>query len=212
LRDYTGVEFRSSLGANEKLTLNRLIYPKQNESIILVNNNDNYGGPYSKLNTNVNFSLAYDLFADTFLGRINQSHIFSIIYYKTIEYEYGRTFIIPFLNPNVIKINESTSSIWIRSGLVEYNEKTSIGTTLYGDLYRNFSLIGVFIGVTLLGIAFRFVNTYYYSPSIPKIIIYCSLFPFLIFSLEGTIDAYITNLFKFFISFLIIYLINLVKP
>jgi hypothetical protein len=210
LKPYIGIEFRSSLGHEEKITLLRYFFPKRGEGILAFNANSPVNEPYVQPSIKTNLSKIYDLYSDTFLGRINQSHIFAILISRSEKYRFSQTLIgaIPFAS-SFLNI-ESFDSIWIDSGLIDKSENTSIGTTIYGDLYRNFTLSGAVICIALLAISYKYFYLYFCNTeSVFRLIIYSSMFPFLIFALEGTLDSLLSMLSRFCLSFIIIYLINL---
>jgi hypothetical protein len=130
LKPYIGIEFRSSLGHEEKISFTRYIYPKSQESIKLFNANAPVNEPYVQPPIKTDISKIYDLYSDTFLGRINQSHIFSIIISQSEKYSFSQTLIesIPFAS-SFLNI-KSIDNIWIDSGLIDKSENTSIGKTI----------------------------------------------------------------------------------
>lgn len=209
LKPYIGIEFRSSLGHEEKLSFARYIYPKSQESIKIFNANAPVNEPYIQPSIKTDSSKIYDLYSDTFLGRINQSHIFSIIILQSHKYGFGQTIKDSFsLAPNSIP-TKPFDNIWVDTGLIDKSENTSIGTTIFGDLYRNFTLLGACLGIALLAITYKYFYLYFCNTeSVFRLIIYTSMFPFLIFVQEGTFDSMLVMLSKFILSFTFIYLVN----
>lgn len=210
LKYYLGIEFRSSLGHTEKLTLTRYLFPRDDESIKIFNANAPVYEPYVNPTIKLNIQKTYDLYVDTFLGRINQSHIFSVIYSKFDgNYYYGRTLLdwIPY--SSILMPKMEFDDIWIDSNIVDKTENTSIGTTLYGDMYRNFSFFGASFGIFLLAISYKYFYTIFFNTdSLFRTTIYCSCLPFLVFALEGTIDSLIVVVLKFSFAFSIIFICN----
>lgn len=210
LKYYLGIEFRSSLGHMEKLTLLGYFFPRDDEHIKIFNADSPANEPYVNPIIKLNIEKTYDLYADSFLGRINQSHIFSVIYTKfNGNYYYGKTLLdwIPY--SSIIMKKMEFDDIWIASNIIDKTENTSIGTTLYGDMYRNFSFLGASFGIFLLAILYKYFYTIFFNTdSLFRTTIYCSCFPFLIFALEGTIDSLIVVVLKFSFAFSVIYICN----
>lgn len=210
LKYYLGIEFRSSLGHMEKLTLIGYLFPRHDEHIKIFNADSPVNEPYVNPTIKLNIQKTYDLYADTFLGRINQSHIFSVIYSKFDgNYYYGRTLLdwIPY--SSILMPKMEFDDIWTASNIIDKTENTSIGTTLFGDMYRNFSFLGASFGIFLLAISYKYFYTIFFNTdSLFRTTIYCSCTPFLVFALEGTIDSLIVVVLKFSFAFSVIYICN----
>jgi type IV secretory pathway VirB2 component (pilin) len=115
-----------------------------------------------------NFSSNFANFtSNSVFSRIDQSIVFSRIIEMDEPFLYGRSFLNFFISlgpPRFIwedkPVISEGSDFGHRSGLLAPDVKSTVGVTMVGDLYMNFGLAGVILGMFLIGIFFRFIYEY----------------------------------------------------
>lgn len=103
-------------------------------------------------------------FLDSTVGRIRQSHIFTAIVESQRGFEYGRTLldlplkVVPprFWSGLKANIVSDGNRLGRELGIVG-DQLTGIGPTLPGDLYLNFGLVGIVVGMFLFGMLYRYL-------------------------------------------------------
>ncbi len=171
-------------------------------------------GRYGQLNVNV--TNASDLTMDATVGRIGQLHIFSAVVEATNTYLYGKN--IPYIfnhlgvpNPiieKVVGVGPGTDFA-VKYG-ISTDVLTGVGATQMGDLYMNFGLYGIVLGMAVLGFLYRRIYDSHVAGAYPSgIFVYSILWVALLHGQEQTLSAaYGRALQLFLILFVIQFFIS----
>ncbi len=153
---------------------------------------------------------------DASVGRVGQLHVFSAVIENTDNYLYGRN--IPYLLnhlgvPNsliekIVGIGAGTEFA-IKYG-VSGDPLTGIGATQMGDLYMNFGLYGITLGMVVLGLLYKKIYDLHVAGAYPSgIFVYTLLWIVLLHGQEQTLSAaYGRALQLFLILFVIQFFIS----
>lgn len=153
------------------------------------------------------------LVIDSSIGRLGQSHIFTAIVDHAEQLLYGQGFLDFFRAFNITTLlghqprflndgNDFGKAI----GILRTNDViTGIGPTQIGDMYLNFGLLGVVIGMLLLGVLYRYLfENLVVTGSISGIMLYSILWIQIIHGFEDWVSlTYIRHIKILFVLFLI---------
>lgn len=169
---------------------------------------------------NIENSLTYaknagNLTFDSIFSRIDQFTVFSRIIEMDEPFLYGKPLLNFFISlgpPRFIWTNKPIISgggdFGHRSGLLAPSVKSTVGVTIVGDLYMNFGLAGIILGMFFMGMLFRLIYEYLIKRtdiSFSGVMIYSILWLNIIKGMEDWIAPVYAGLVKIFILLLIIH-------
>ncbi|MFA5098660.1 MAG: O-antigen polymerase [Candidatus Paceibacterota bacterium] len=169
----------------------------------------------------ISFFNTIGFLADSFFNRINQISVFSKVLNLPSDTAalYGSSFsnFLTTLGPprfiwkdKPLSVNSTGNNLAHELGIVSpADSRTSISPTVVGDLYINFGVWGIFLGMFLIGVAFRFIYDYLIeltNKSSSGLMIYSIFWVQIISGMEGWIAPVLAGLIKFFIILFIIHL------
>ncbi len=156
-----------------------------------------------------------NLTANSIFSRLNQSSVFFRIVEMDEHLLYGKSLLSFFISlgpPRFIWHNKPIISgggdFGHRSGLLAPNVKSTVGVTIIGDLYMNFRLTGIIVGMFILGILFRFIYEILMKKtnfSFSGIMIYAIVWLMIIKGMEDWIAPVYAGLVKTFLMLLLIH-------
>jgi len=157
--------------------------------------------------------------ADTFLTRINQSHIFSKVIGSNELGDYGRMisdFFVRLAPPRFIwknkplSLNAQGNEFGRKIGVLgDTDRMTSVSPAIIGDFYINFGLRGIILGMFLMGFLWRIIYVYFIkksSGSLSGILFYAVFWIEIVRGIEDWTAPVYAGLVKLFILLMIIHL------
>lgn len=156
--------------------------------------------------------------AESFLGRINQSVIFTKIIEKNEPPRYGESFKDFFISlgpPRILWaskpiISGDGNKLGHELGILNTDDTTtSIAPAIVGDWYMNFGVGGIIGGMLLVGMVWRGIWHYLipYSSSLSGVMMYSILWIQLIKGMEHSIAPLYAGVVKTFVLLLIVHLL-----
>jgi len=157
------------------------------------------------------------------LSRVNHSYVFSKIIEAEEPREYGKSFLSFFVSMGPPKfiwkskpaINADGNEFGRRIGVVTDDDfRTSIGRTYIGDLYLNFGVWGIIVGMFLLGALFRRIYMYLIvesGMSLSGVFIYSIVWLQLMRGLEDSIAPVFAGLVKILVVLIVIHFFVVAK-
>ena len=171
----------------------------------------------------INLSQAANSITKGFVGRMNQYDVFA----KTLETQetflYGKPFLKFFVSlgpPRFIWkdkpiITPDGNEFGRRIGVLKpYDFETSVGATVVGDLYMNFGLPGIILGMFLMGVLFRIFFEYLIKGtnySFSGILIYSIVWVRLMKGMENTIAPVYAGLVKIVVVLIVLHFLLVSK-
>lgn len=146
--------------------------------------------------------------ADSSLGRLAQAHVFALIVTNTNDYLHGRGFlhILSHFGASRDFVERISGVIpgdelWVRYGLVGLNKDgtptASITPTIMGDLYINFGLAGIVLGMFLVGVFVRRVYEFVEKEATPpRVFLYAMLWIFVLRGFEQSVATVVAQSIK----------------
>lgn len=159
-----------------------------------------------------------NLVSDSFLNRMDQSHIFFKIVESQEPLWYGKSladFFIILGPPRFIwkdkplSMNAYGNELGHRLGiLLPEDSQTSIGPTIVGDWYLNFGIIGIILGMFLMGAIFKVIYEYFIKETMASpsgVLFYSIIWIQVIKGMEEWISPVYAGLIKLLVIMLIIH-------
>jgi len=167
--------------------------------------------------SNITFKSIEQYSLDSSFSRLNQSKSIFNVFGKTDKFLYGRSLLNFFISlgpPRFIwkdkpVINASGNEFGRAYGIINPdNFQTSVGSTIIGDLYMNFGLWGIILGMLIIGALYRLIFDLFIrksDSSLSGVIIYSIFWIQIIKGTEDWIAPVWAGLVKLFIILLIIH-------
>lgn len=103
-------------------------------------------------------SVLSSLYSELRIGSINFNYIYNTFPQK-VNYQYGYTYLINFI---MLKPGEDPDfTIWLKNVLNLQFQGGGVTPTLIGELYINFGMVGIFIGMLVFGFLMRYMQELY---------------------------------------------------
>ena len=154
---------------------------------------------------------------DSSIGRINQSKIIFNVFEKTDKFLYGKSLLNFFISLGPPRFIWGNKPI-INAGGNEFGRKyeilspdnfqTSVGPTIVGDLYMNFGITGIALGMLFFGALFRVIFDSLINKtniSLSGVVIYSVFWIQIIKGFEDSIAPVWAGLVKLFVILLILH-------
>ncbi len=152
---------------------------------------------------------------NSIFSRLDQSVVFSKIVEMDEPLLYGKSLLNFFISlgpPRFIWHNKPIISgggdFGHRSGLLAPSVKSTVGVTIIGDLYMNFRLMGIIVGMFIFGILFRLIYEILIkktNSSFSGVMIYTIVWLMIIKGMEDWIAPVYAGLVKTFLMLLLIH-------
>lgn len=120
-----------------------------------------------------NANIFDSLLNTTIVGSINLKHIFKFFPAK-VSYQYGYTYLINFMQ--LLPSYSLDMTMWLKQTMKMTFAGGGVTPTIIGEFYINFGYIGIFIGMTFMGIFCRFIDNCFNQKGINKIFYFIIIF------------------------------------